>query len=191
MSAAPILDLTGKLPTAEEAKAFIQDSDQNKRVALIDRLLDQSAHFDYWAMKWSDILRVKAEFPVKVWPNAAQAYHRWVWESIAQNKPYDQFARELLTSSGSNFRVGSVNFYRAIQDKTPEGIAASRGIGVDGHAGPLLAGRPSGRHGGVFLAGRLQAHQRVERGDRLLGSPQLDRRARQHRAGNTPPSPSR
>ncbi|GAG35613.1 unnamed protein product, partial [marine sediment metagenome] len=65
---------------------------------------------------------------VKVWPNAAQAYHRWVWESIAQNKPYDQFARELLTSSGSNYRVGPVNFYRAIQDKTTEGIAATVGL---------------------------------------------------------------
>jgi hypothetical protein len=126
------LDLTGKLPTAEEAKAFIQDADKNKRVALIDRLLDQSVHVDYWAMKWSDILRVKAEFPVKVWPNAAQAYHRWVWESIAQNKPYDQFARELLTSSGSNFRVGPANFYRAIQDKTPEGIAAAAGLALMG-----------------------------------------------------------
>ncbi len=126
------LDLTGKLPSAEEAKAFIQSPDKNKRVALIDRLLDQSAHVDYWAMKWCDILRVKAEFPVKVWPNAAQAYHRWVWESIAQNKPYDQFARELLTSSGSNFRVGPVNFYRAIQDKTPEGIAAVVGLALMG-----------------------------------------------------------
>ncbi len=126
------LDLTGKLPTAEQAKAFIQDTDQNKRVALIDRLLDQSAHFDYWAMRWSDILKVKAEFPVKVWPNAAQAYHRWIWESIAQNKPYDQFARELLTSSGSNYRVGSVNFYRAIQDKTTEGIASSVGLALMG-----------------------------------------------------------
>jgi hypothetical protein len=122
------LDVTGKLPTAEDAKAFIQDPDKNKRVALIDRLLDQSTHIDYWAMKWSDILRIKAEFPVKLWPNAAQAYHRWVWESIARNKPYDQFARELLTSSGSNFRVGPVNFYRAIQDKTPEGIAAVVGL---------------------------------------------------------------
>jgi len=52
------LDLTGKLPPAEEAKAFIQDSDQNKRVTLIERLLQEPAHFHYWAMKWSDILRV-------------------------------------------------------------------------------------------------------------------------------------
>jgi hypothetical protein len=126
------LDVTGKLPSAEEAKTFIQSSDRNKRVALIGRLLDRSTHVDYWAMKWSDILRVKAEFPVKVWPNAAQAYHRWVWESVAQNKRYDRFARELLTSSGSNFRVGPVNFYRAIQDKTPEGIAAAAGLALMG-----------------------------------------------------------
>jgi hypothetical protein len=101
-------------------------------MALVDRLFEETAHIDYWAMKWSDILRVKAEFPVKIWPNAAQAYHRWVWESIARNKPYDQFVRELLTSSGSNFRVGPANFYRAIQDRTPEGIAAAVGLGLMG-----------------------------------------------------------
>ncbi len=121
------LDLTGTLPSAEAARAFIQDTNQNKRVALIDRLLDQTAHVHYWTMKWCDVLRVKAEFPVKLWPNAAQAYHRWVWESIARNKAYDQFARELLTSSGSNYRVGAVNFYRAIQDNTAADIASSVG----------------------------------------------------------------
>ena len=126
------LDLTGRLPTAEEAKAFLQSTDKKKRADLIDRLLDSPAHADYWAMKWSDILRVKAEFPVKVWPNAAQAYHRWLWEAIAHNTPYDRFARELLTSSGSNFRVGPVNFYRAIQDRTPEGIAAAVGLALMG-----------------------------------------------------------
>ena len=62
---------------------------------------------------------------MNLWPNAAQAYHGWVRASIAENKPYDQFVREMLTSSGSNFRVGPVNFYRAIQNNTPEGIAAT------------------------------------------------------------------
>ena len=76
-------------------------------------------------MKWGDILRIKAEFPVNLWPNAAQAYHRWVRASIAENKPYDKFVREMLTSSGSNFRVGPVNFYRAIQNRTPEGTATA------------------------------------------------------------------
>lgn len=119
------LDLIGELPTADEAKAFIESTDKNKRTLLVDRLLDDTRHADYWAMRWSDILRVKAEFPVKLWPNAAQAYHRWIWESLAQNKPYDRFARELLTSSGSNFRVGPVNFYRAISERTPAGIASA------------------------------------------------------------------
>ncbi len=126
------LDLTGTLPSAEAARAFIQNASPNKRVALIDHLLDQISHVHYWTMKWCDILRVKAEFPVKLWPNAAQAYHRWVWESIARNKPYDQFARELLTSSGSNYRVGPVNFYRAIQDNTPGDIAMSVGLTLMG-----------------------------------------------------------
>ena len=120
------LDLLGTLPTAREARDFIQDSDaKNKRRLLIDRLLERPEYADYWSMKWGDILRIKAEFPVNLWPNAAQAYHRWVRASIAENKPYDQFVREMLTSSGSNFRVGPVNFYRAIQNRTPEGIASA------------------------------------------------------------------
>jgi hypothetical protein len=119
------LDVTGTLPTAQEAKDFIQDQDPNKRVALIDRLLAKDEFPYYWAMKWSDILRVKAEFPVNLWPNAAQAYHHWIMDSLRENKPYDQFVREMLTANGSNFRVGPVNFYRAVQNKTPEGLASA------------------------------------------------------------------
>ena len=120
------LDVIGTLPTAQEAREFIEDPDtKNKRHALIDRLLERKEFADYWSMKWGDILRIKAEFPVNLWPNAAQAYHRWVRASIAENKPYDEFVREMLTSSGSNFRVGPVNFYRALQNKTPEGIATA------------------------------------------------------------------
>lgn len=120
------LDVIGRLPTAAEAREFILDPDgANKRRKLIDRLLERDEFADLWAMRWGDVLRIKAEFPVNLWPNAAQAYHRWVRASIATNKPYDTFARELITSSGSNFRVGQVNFYRAIQNRTPEGIASA------------------------------------------------------------------
>jgi hypothetical protein len=117
------LDVIGTLPTAQEARAFIQDRDPNKRSALIDRLLQREEFADYWAMKWSDLLRVKAEFPINLWPNAVQAYHRWIRTSIKQNVPYDRFVREMLTASGSNFRVPPVNFYRAIQSKEPQAIA--------------------------------------------------------------------
>ncbi|MEI6177223.1 MAG: DUF1553 domain-containing protein [Verrucomicrobiota bacterium] len=127
------LDVIGTLPTVEEARNFINDPDvANKRRLLIDRLLERDEFADFWAMRWGDALRIKAEFPVNLWPNAAQAYHRWVRASIASNKPYDQFARELLTSSGSNFRVGPVNFYRAIQNRTPKGIAGAVAVTLMG-----------------------------------------------------------
>ncbi len=119
------MDVIGTLPTAEEARKFIEDTAKNKRHALIDDLMARDEFADYWSMRWGDVLRIKAEFPINLWPNAAQAYHRWVRASIVQNKPYDQFAREMLTSSGSNFRVGPVNFYRAVQNKTPDGIATA------------------------------------------------------------------
>ena len=117
------LDTIGTLPTAEESSRFLADSDPEKRAALIDRLLEREEFADYRAMKWSDLLRVKAEFPINLWPNAAQAYHHWIWESLRANKPYDRMAREMLTASGSNFRVPPVNFYRAMQNREPQGIA--------------------------------------------------------------------
>jgi hypothetical protein len=117
------LDAIGTLPTRREAREFLLDRDQNKRRALVDRLLERKEFADYWAMKWSDLLRVKAEFPINLWPNAAQAYHRWICTSLRENKPYDRFVRELLTSSGSNFRAPQVNFYRAVQGKEPQAIA--------------------------------------------------------------------
>lgn len=119
------LDVIGTLPTAQDVRTFLDDKNPDKRIALIDSLLSRPEYADYWAMKWSDILRIKAEFPVNLWPNAAQAYHHWVKVSLRDNKPYDQFVREMLTANGSNFRVGPVNFYRAIQSKTPGGIAAA------------------------------------------------------------------
>lgn len=117
------LDVIGTLPTTQEAQKFILDKTPNKRQILVDRLLERDEFAEYWAMKWSDLLRVKAEFPINLWPNAAQEYHHWIRDSIRDNKPYDQFARELLTASGSNFRVGPVNFYRAMQNRQPSGIA--------------------------------------------------------------------
>ena len=117
------LDVTGTLPTAAEAQQFILDTSPNKRAALIDRLLASDEYADYLAMKWSDVLRIKAEFPINLWPNAAQAYHRWIHDAIRDNRPWNEIARELLTASGSNFEKPPVNFYRAMQNRTPTGIA--------------------------------------------------------------------
>ncbi|MEW5981127.1 MAG: DUF1553 domain-containing protein [Acidobacteriota bacterium] len=119
------LDVIGTLPTADEARSFLEDRDPAKRRALVDRLLERPEFADYWAMKWADTLRVKSEFPINLWPNAVQAYHRWIRASLRDNLPFDEFARALLTSSGSNFREPPVNFYRAVQARDPQSLAAA------------------------------------------------------------------
>jgi len=118
------LDMTGTLPTANAVRSFLNNNGPNKRSALIDNLFKHESFADYWSLKWCDLLRVKAEFPINLWPNAVQAYHQWVHAALSKNMKYDQFARELLTSSGSNFRTPQVNFYRALQGKIPSAIAA-------------------------------------------------------------------
>lgn len=117
------LDAIGTLPTVEEARSFLADKSQNKRKSLIDRLLEREEFADYWSMKWSDLLRVKSEFPINLWPLAANVYHEWIRTAIEENWPYTKFVRLLLTSSGSNFRNPPVNFYRAMPYKQPDSIA--------------------------------------------------------------------
>ncbi|RMG02113.1 MAG: DUF1553 domain-containing protein, partial [Planctomycetota bacterium] len=117
------LDLLGMLPTAEEAKQFIDDPAPDKRAKLIDALLKRPEFVDYRALKWGDLLRIKSEFPIKLWPNAVQAYSQWVHAALEDNVSYDYFVRRLLTASGSNFREPPVNFYRAVQSREPKAIA--------------------------------------------------------------------
>ncbi len=119
------LDVNGSLPEPQEVRNFLQNRSPHKRAALINKLLKREEFADYWSLKWCDLLRVKAEFPINLWPNAVQAYHRWIHDCLRDNMPYDQFARELLTSSGSNFRVPQVNFYRAVQGREPSAIAGA------------------------------------------------------------------
>jgi Protein of unknown function (DUF1553)/Protein of unknown function (DUF1549) len=117
------LDVIGTLPEPRAVVEFLRDRRPGKRALLIDRLLDRDEFADYWAQKWGDILRVKAEFPINLWPNAVQAYHRFIHDALARNMPYDEFARALLTATGSNFRVPPVNFCRAVQDRSAKGLA--------------------------------------------------------------------
>jgi len=117
------LDAIGTLPMADEAWKFLDDKSPNKRAALIDRLLERPEFADFWGLKWADALRVKSEFPVNLWPNAAQAYDRWIRDCIRENRPLSDFARDLLTASGSNFRSPAVNFCRSAGSREPKDIA--------------------------------------------------------------------
>ena len=117
------LDLAGRIPTKDEALEYISSDNPTKCAALVDRLLASQEFADYWAMRFCDILRVKSEFPINLWPNAVYVYHARVRKFVEENEPWDEFGRELLTSQGSDFRDAEVNFFRATDRRTPEGWA--------------------------------------------------------------------
>jgi hypothetical protein len=137
------------LPTPDEARDFLAESDPQKRSKLIDRLLAGEEFADHQALKRGDLMRIKCEFPSNLWPNAVQAYHRWIRDSIAENKclsenrlpsprlrgeglgvrgfgigskPYDQSATELLTSTGSDFRAPPADYHRAFLTRDPQNL---------------------------------------------------------------------
>lgn len=114
------LDTIGTLPTAAEARAFLASTDPQKRARLIDRLLDRSEYADYWAMKWSDLMRVDKDL---VTPRGAVAMTRWLRRQFTDNRPYDEFVRDILTARGSTGREGPAAFY-VVMD-SPEVLSRS------------------------------------------------------------------
>lgn len=116
------VSVTGRLPRMDKASEFLNSTEKNKRVRLIDALLESDEYLTYFGNRWGDMLRIKSEFPSDLWPNGVQAYNRWIHERLASNTPYNKMVSELLLSKGSNFRMPAVNFYRAFPRKTPENI---------------------------------------------------------------------
>ncbi len=117
------LTAAGRIPTLAETQAFLRDKSPDKRAKLIDKLLASGDHADLIAMRFADMLRIKSEFPVNLWPNAVQAFHEKIRTDILNNRPYSEMAYEMLTSSGSNFRIPYANFFRGSGDRSPAGLA--------------------------------------------------------------------
>ena len=107
------LDVIGILPTIEESQQFLADSSSRKRSMLIDQLLDRSEYAKFWALKWGDLLRLTRG---QVGSDGVYKYHRWIERAIRSNMPYDEFARQLLTASGSTLQNPPANFYRTASD---------------------------------------------------------------------------
>jgi Protein of unknown function (DUF1553)/Protein of unknown function (DUF1549)/Bacterial Ig-like domain (group 2) len=114
------IDTIGTLPTAAEARAFLASTDANKRAKLIDALLERPEYADYWSMQWADLLRVDRD---TLTPKAAVAMTRWLRSQFAENRPYDQFARDVLTARGNTAKEGPAALYAVMQ--TPEEIGRS------------------------------------------------------------------
>lgn len=105
------LDTIGTLPTAAEARQFLTDPRSDKRGRIVDDLLERPEFADYWALQWSDLLRVDRQV---LGHKNAYAYYQWIRESFAAHKPFDRFVRELLTAEGPVHEVGAANFYKVV-----------------------------------------------------------------------------
>jgi hypothetical protein len=117
------LDITGRLPTAEEHAAFMADKDPKKRAKLIDRLLERKEFAEIWAMKWSELLMVKSDNRVSY--KSAYLYSNWLTEKISGDVPVDEMAAEILAASGGTFSNPETNFYEINRDTkvTAENVA--------------------------------------------------------------------
>lgn len=109
------IDLAGRLPTLEETQAFLADKSNDKRDKLVDRLLASPDYADFFANKWNAVLRNKRQ-SLKDDLKPTAAFHSWIRSSLHENKPYDQFVREIVTASGEEIASPPVSWYREVKD---------------------------------------------------------------------------
>lgn len=102
------LDVAGVLPSAEEVRRYLADKEPGRYERLVDELLARPEYVDYWAYRWADLLLVSSR---KLTAKGMWAFHNWIRTSVAENKPWDAFVRELITASGSTVSEGAANFY--------------------------------------------------------------------------------
>lgn len=117
------LTAAGRLPTAAEVRDFVFDDTPGKRAKLIEKFLNSPEYADMQAMRFADMLRIKSEFPINLWPNAVQLYHRTIHDELLTDRSLKSMFYDLLTASGSNFRTAHANFFRASADRSPTGLA--------------------------------------------------------------------
>jgi hypothetical protein len=109
------LDLTGLPPTPEQARAFLADMrpSKEKREALVDKLVGSPEYVDHWTNKWADLLQVNSGV---LGMQGAQAYRDFIKKAVATNMPYDQFARTILTASGSNLDHPAAAYWKILRE---------------------------------------------------------------------------
>lgn len=107
------VDVIGRLPTPDETRAFLGSKAADKRVKLVDALLERPEYADHWANKWADLLRPN---PYHVGIKATFTLDAYLRDSFRKNKPYDQFVREIITAQGSTWQNGATVFYRNRRD---------------------------------------------------------------------------
>ena len=115
-----MIDICGTLPTIVEATEYLEDTRSDKRSRLVDGLLERPEYASYFALKWSDILQNRgAGYSTSKQRPGTTLFAGWIRDSLAANKPYDQFVSEILTASGSQNENPPAIWYRTVR-KSPE-----------------------------------------------------------------------
>ncbi len=112
------IDIAGRLPTPAESQAFLSDKSPNNRDTVIERLVNSGDYADYFANKWGALLRNKRTDPKHA--NGTYAFHAWIRDSLYQNKPFDQFVREIVSASGDITENPPVAWYRQVKTPTAQ-----------------------------------------------------------------------
>ena len=121
------LDLAGRIPTAAEARAFLESGQSGKRAALIDDLLARESYASHFFNVWADVLRFKTHY-VNTSNVIPAAYRRYIRESLRTNKPYDVFVREMLSAKGYAWDNPAIGYYQRDPDMPLDNMALTARI---------------------------------------------------------------
>ncbi len=165
------LDACGVLPSPEDVRAFLADRSPDRRQKLVDVLLQRPEYVDLWTLRWSDLLRNN---PRILQTKGMYAFHRWILDSVAQNKPWDRMARELIAASGSAHRVGPANWYLIAGSAEDRASAASQvflGLRIECarcHNHPFEAWSQSDYYGFAAFFARVRTKNGPDENERLV-----------------------
>ncbi len=164
------LDLTGRLPTLAMLDAFVADTSATRIQRFVDQLLVSDEFTDFWAFRLAGMLRIN--------PNAPRAYFDWVHQCVKDDRPYNQFARDLLLAQGSLQQNGPANFYPVgVQPRATAELASSVFLGVqmqcaNCHDHPLDSWTQDDYHGLAAIFAKVNRGPVVSVGNGYVVHPQ-------------------
>ncbi|MEZ6127264.1 MAG: DUF1549 domain-containing protein [Planctomycetaceae bacterium] len=109
------LDIAGRLPTTEETAEFLASTEEDKRDQVIDSLLRSPNYADFFANKWTALLKNRRDDASDITSNFA--FHAWIRDSLLVNVPYDQIVRQLLAATGRIVSNPPVAWYKRVSDQ--------------------------------------------------------------------------
>lgn len=108
------LDIAGRLPTSEETQAFLAGKDPSKRDQAIESLLNSPDYADYFANKWTALLKNQRADNADITANFA--FHAWMRDNLLANTRYDQIVRQILASTGTIVSNPPVSWYKRVKE---------------------------------------------------------------------------